>query len=66
MVNHENVLTIIKGYLTHLVALSLIALFAYLLFKSAFNPEIKIPEILTSLGSGAVGFYLSGLNKKTI
>ena len=39
MVDHLQLIRIIKGYLTHLVALTLIGVFVFLLVKSAFNQK---------------------------
>lgn len=61
MVNHEQLLVFIKGYITHGVAVFLIVSMVTLLLISAFK-EINVPSILISLGSGAVGYYLRGIN----
>lgn len=65
MVDHEKRLKIIKGYLTHIVAMGLIGVFVVMLVISAFNKEITVPAILISLGSGAVGFYLRDINTRS-
>ena len=49
---------IIKEGMTHLISLALIIPLVILLYKSATDQMIKIPELLISLGSGAVGYYL--------
>lgn len=52
----------LKAYLAHVVAFLVIIPFIILLCLSAFK-EIRIPEILISLGSGAIGYYLSYIKK---
>ena len=49
----------LKEIITHAVASLLIISMVGLLVLSSFNKNIEIPTILISLGSSAVGFYLS-------
>jgi len=49
----------LKEIMTHVVALLFILPLIALLVISAFNKDIQIPALLISLGSSAVGFYLS-------
>jgi len=61
MVSKETVnvwLKVIKEFMTHIVALMLIVPLVMLLYKSGMNSSIKVPELLISLGSAAVGYYL--------
>ena len=60
MVGREKVdwLKVVKELMTHIVSLLLIIPLVILLYKSSINQSIEIPELLISLGSGAVGYYL--------
>lgn len=53
----------VKEALTHVVAMLFILPLVALLVWSAFNHEVQIPPLLISLGSSAVGFYLSRFMK---
>ena len=48
-----------KEIMTHIVAMIFIIPLVILLVWSSFNKIIEIPPLLISIGSGAVGFYLS-------
>lgn len=58
MVSKEN-LQSLKEVMTHVVAMIFILPLVFLLVWSSFNKDIEIPTLLISIGSGAVGFYLS-------
>lgn len=64
MTDHEKNIRVLKGYLTHVVAFLLIVPMVGLLVWSAFDKNVAVPTLLLSLGSGAVGYYLSHINGK--
>lgn len=54
----------LKEGTTHFLAIVIILPYVYLLVRSAFDPNIEIPQILSTTALLVLGYYFGTFNKK--
>lgn len=58
-------MTTLKEIITHLLAIGIILSYIFLLIKSAFNSQIQVPQILSTIALLVLGYYFGTFNKTT-